>query len=134
LISISALPLVLFLIKRKRYRRILAEGLSTTAEIKTVTRRKPTKGPEYDNVVFWYLPNGANQYQSGHLMTATGKHRSGDKIELFYLPQQPEKYAVPGSKYEGWVILVLLILIGFAVYACYKIDEMVGDQKIYFNP
>lgn len=134
LTGISILPLALFLMKRKSYRRILSEGLSTDAEVKTVTRRKPSKGPEYDNVEFWYLPKGANQYQSGRLMTAAGKHRSGDKFDIFYLPDRPEKYAVPGSKHENWVILVLLVLIGFAVYACFKINEMVGDQNIYFNP
>lgn len=134
MILLSCVPLVLFLVKRKRYRKILTEGTVTTAEVKNVVRKRMHKGGNYDMVHFWYLPTGANQYQAGQLLAKAGKYRGGNTFEVYYLPQRPEKYAVPGSKGEGWWVFFMLLLVALVVYACIKIDETVGAQKIYFNP
>ncbi|HQW83458.1 MAG TPA: hypothetical protein PK987_03305 [Ferruginibacter sp.] len=134
IIGLSFLPLSIFFIKGTRYRKIIREGVKTIAEVKQVLRRRVYKGGNYDRVIFWYRPDGVRQYQVGEFISTAGKYRSGNNIDVYYLPQQPEKYAAPGSKYQIWILLFLLVLVAFVIYACIKIDEMIGDQKIYFKP
>lgn len=136
LIGTGALPLVVFLAKRKSYYRILSEGAKTTAQVTEVRTIRYHKGATYDKVFFAYLPPGADRYLPGEFITKIGKHRRGDSFEIHYLPRQPQKYAVPGSKGEVIMFLFVLLVFLFVVFACFKIDEAVSaDGVTYeFNP
>lgn len=133
LIALGALPMIRFVVKRKHYRKVLSEGTSTTAEVKHVIRRRMYKGTNNDKVVFWYLPNGANQYREGQLTTKPGKYRGGNTLEVYYLPGQPEKYALPGNKYETLTIVFLILFFAFVVFACFKIDQLVRKNNATYE-
>ncbi|MCB0710481.1 MAG: hypothetical protein KDC15_13975 [Chitinophagaceae bacterium] len=126
LIGISCLPLLFFLIQRTGYQKIIKEGVQTTAEIKKVRTTRLFRGPTFDQVDFWYLPQGANQYRSGTFNAKPGKYKVGDKRDMYYLPHKPEKYYVPESKSAKWILLITLALIAFVIFACFKIDQMAG--------
>lgn len=126
LIGFSCLPLAFILIQRKGFRKIVKEGMQTTAEVKQVQRRTVFRGGTYDWIVFWYLPHGANQYRSGGFSSKPGKYKAGHKLQVYYLPQKPAKYYVPETKSVKWILLITLALIAFVIFACFKIDKMAG--------
>lgn len=126
LTAIGALPLAVFLVKRKSYYHILKEGTKATAQVTEARRVRYRGNATHDRVSFSYLPAGAGHYMQGDYITKIGKHRRGDLIEIYYLPQQPRKYAVPGSKGEVFMFLFVLLLFLFVVFACFKIDEAVS--------
>ncbi|NTS39906.1 hypothetical protein HRG84_03235 [Flavisolibacter sp. BT320] len=133
LIGTGALPLVVFLVKRKRYYHILREGAKTTAEVTEVRTIRYQKGATYDKVFFAYLPPGAGRYFPGEFITKIGKHRRGDRFEIHYLSRQPQKYAVPGSKSEVFMFLFVLLIFAFVVFACFKIDEAVNVEGVRYE-
>lgn len=131
LIAIGALPMTVFLRKRRSYYRILRQGVKTTAQV-TDRRSVRYRGhATYDRVSFTYLPAGAGRYMQGDFITKIGKHRRGDLIEIYYLPQAPQKSAVPGSKGERGMFLFTLLIFLFVLFACFKIHEEVKDDGSY---
>ena len=135
LVCFGALPLAVFLIKRNRYRHILANGVETMAMVKEVRVIRHYRGPVYDSVLFWYLPRGASQYQQGRYSFSRGTYRTGDQFPVFYLPAKPAKHAIPGSKkLEKWVLLFFILFFFFVVFVSYKIYQATRGQHINFNP
>ena len=134
LIVVGALPWILFFIKRKRYYHILRNGIQAAAQITEVRPVRNRHGAIYDQVFYAYLPKFGNQYFSGLFTSKTGKYRRGDSIEVFYLPDNPKKNAMPGSKGEMGMLIFLVAVFLFILFACYKLNGMVGDKEIYFNP
>lgn len=133
LIAVGALPLLVFLLKRRSYRRILHTGASTTAEISHIKTQRYYKGGTYDRVLFIYLPAGAGQYVEGQFNTKMGKHKRGERLEIFYMPQQPQKYAVPGSKGEVFFLTFTILILLFVIFACFKIDEMLQLENTNYG-
>ncbi|HOZ84772.1 MAG TPA: DUF3592 domain-containing protein [Niabella sp.] len=134
MIAFGALPLTILLVKLKRYKDVLKKGQPITAQVTQVSTRGVYRGPTISSVAFAYIPAGATVYYTGYLQSKPGKYRSGDTIGIYYLPDKPRRYAVPGNK-GHWPMLVLFVqLFLFVIYACYQLNKMVGDQEIYFNP
>ena len=133
LIAAGALPLVAFLVRRKNYVFILANGTKTTARVTEVRTIHFQRGPAYDVVYFAYLPAGSGTYETGQHKFKTGTYKRNDWIDIFYLPGRPGKYAIPGSKGELPMLIFMVSIFLFVIYACYKIHEMVGDSKITFH-
>jgi len=131
LVAAGALPMVSFLVKRKRYYRILREGTKTTAQVMEARRVRYRGNATHDTVYFMYLPAGAGRYLQGSYITKIGKHRRGDLLEIYYLPGKPEKHAVPGSKGELGMFIFTLLIFLFVIFACYKIHEEVKDDGPY---
>lgn len=133
LVGTGALPLIFFLIGRRNYRYILANGIETTAEVTDVRTNRYQRGPTYDQVYFAYLPAGSAAYRSGVYKFKTGTYRRGDRLVIFYLPQHTDKYAIPGSKGEIPMLIFMVVIFLFTIYACFKIKEAVGDSNISFS-
>ncbi|WP_132055783.1 DUF3592 domain-containing protein [Pseudocnuella soli] len=133
LIAAGALPLVVFLVKWKRYRKILREGSKTRAQISSIQTVRQTKGASYDRVCFIYQPTFATQYYAGQFSTKVGKHKRSDTFEVYYLPKEPQKHAVPGSKGELFMLVFTILLFLFVIYAAYQIHLMVKDQDITYS-
>ncbi len=129
----GALPLVVFLVKRKRYRSILANGVRTEAQIMEVRNVSTYRGPNYDRVYFAYLPKDSASYFSGLHLTSFDEYKVGDKLEIYYLPDKPAKYAIPGSKGEKAMLIFLIAIFLFSVFAAYKIWEMTKDMNFRFT-
>ena len=131
LIAAAALPLVVFLVKRKRYYTILRQGTKTTAQVVEARRVRYRGNPTHDTVFFNYLPAGSGQYMQGSFITKIGKHRRGDLLEIYYLPGNPKKHAVPGSRGELGMFIFMLLIFLFVIFACFKIHEEVKDDPPY---
>lgn len=131
LAAIGALPLIVFLAKRKSYRHVLRAGTKTTAQVTEARTVRYRGNGTHDRVFFAYLPAGAGQYMQGDFITKIGKHRRGDLIEIYYLPRNPQKHAVPGSRGEGFMFLFVLLIFLFVLFACFKIHETVKDNATY---
>ena len=136
LIVAGALPLIVFLIKRSSYRQILREGTKTTAQVTEVRTNRFHKGGSYDRVYFVYLPAGASQYHTGTHIYNVGTYKRGDLFEIFYLPANPVKYAIPGSKGEIAFLIFTILLFFFVIFVCFKIHETVnaGNPAYQFKP
>ena len=131
LIIVGALPMIVFLLKRQRYYRILRQGTKTTAQVTEAKRIRYRGNATHDRVFFSYLPAGAGQYMQGDFITRIGKHRRGDLVDIYYLPGNPQKNAVPGSKGELGMFVFTVLIFLFVVFACYKIHEEVKDDGPY---
>lgn len=125
LIIVSCLPLVFLLVKRRRLRRILKEGIQTTAEVKEVIRKRSHDGGNFDTVHFQYLPHGSGVQQPGVLITKAGKYSNGENFQISYLPHQPSKYVVHGSQHNRLWILGLVVFIAFIIYASIQLLQII---------
>jgi hypothetical protein len=134
MIAMGALPMTMFLIRRKKYYHVIKNGTPISAQVTDVRTIHLSRGGTYDRVIFAYLPAGSNQYYSGQFAIKVGKYKRGDHLDIFYLPQEPQKNAVPGSKGDTAILIFMIAIFLFVLFACYKINEMVGDQHFIFNP
>ncbi len=133
LIAVGALPLAIFLFKRKSYRSILQRGVTTTAAITHIKTGRYYKGGTYDRVLFAYLPFGAGQYLEGQYITKVGKHKRGEQFTIFYLPGQPQKHAVPGNTGEAFGFVFTILILLFVIFACFKIHEMLKAESTTYK-
>ena len=133
LLAAGALPMIVFLLKRKRYRNILQAGVRTSAKVTDVRTINYSRGGAYDRVTFAYLPTGSSQYFSGQFTVKMGKHKAGDVLEVFYLPGKPQENAVPGSKGEVFMFLFVVLIFFFVLFACFKINEMLSTDNVTYE-
>lgn len=133
LLAAGVLPMVVFLVKRKRYRIILQTGVRISAAVTAVRTINYHRGGTYDRVTFAYLPAGSVQYFSGQFIVKTGKHKPGDVLDVFYLPGKPQENAVPGSKGDVLMFLFMVLIFLFVLFACFKINEMLGSDTVTYE-
>lgn len=136
LAAIGALPLIVFLVKRKNYRNIINNGNPINAIITETRLVRYSKGNILENIYYNYLPPGSNQYFQGMFAAAAGKYKKGTDLQVYYLPDQPQKNAVPGSKGEIFMLLFTIIIFLFVLFGSYKIYEITNQPgtTYKFNP
>jgi hypothetical protein len=127
LIVVGALPLIVFLVKRKSYRNIINKGNPINAVITETRLVRFNKGNTLENIYYVFLPPGSNQYFQGMFSAPVGKHKKGAELQVYYLPGQPQKNAVPGSKGEIIMLLFTIIIFLFMIFASYKIYEILNS-------
>ncbi|MEO5946271.1 MAG: DUF3592 domain-containing protein [Chitinophagaceae bacterium] len=130
---VGAMPLFVFIMKRKRYRNILQKGSKITAEVNSIKTMRHYKGANLDVVIFWYLPPGALQYLSGMVKTNVGHYKRGQQFEIYYLLDKPHKYAVPGSKGEWMMLLFCLLIFLFVLFGSFKLYEMLDKENTTYQ-
>ena len=128
LIAAGAFPLVAFLIKRQEYHRLLKSGTKTNARVTKITTHQRTRGvgSNYDSVVYAYQPANSNQQFYGLLISKIDKYKIGDVLELYYLPDKPQKKALAEVKYNIAGFIFVLCFFLAVLFACYKIYEMLN--------
>ncbi len=136
LIVAGALPLIVFLIKRKNYQAILRNGTAASAVVTDKRLIRFNRGITIERVSFAYLPKEAIQYFTGQLTTAVGKYKKGEQLVVFYLSENPKKCAVPGSKGEIVFLIFTILILLLVIFACFKIHETleVGNRTYQFKP
>lgn len=134
LIAFAAFPLIVLIVRLNKYNYVIKNGNSIQAQVTEVRSVNNSRGGAQDIIVFAYLPKNSPQYFYGSFTYKWGKYKTGDRLVIYYLPNNPRRYAVPGVKYHVPMIILFSLFFLFVIFACYKIHEMVGDEKIYFNP
>jgi hypothetical protein len=116
------LPMSIVLYKMRLVKKILNTGLPATATVyKVIT---PTGKQSADTVYYSFFDREGAQY-TGVLSIKPGTYRERDTLEIWYLPANPRRNTVKGA-WASPIILIFVILIAlFVLFAAYKINEMV---------
>ena len=134
LLVAGALPFIVFVVKRKNYRAILKNGVEINAVVTEVRRVRFNRGATIEKVSFAYLPASASQYFYGQLTSSkVGQYKKGDQLPVFFLPLNPQKNAVPGSKGEIVFLIFTLLFFLLMIFACTKIHDTVKAENTTYE-
>lgn len=127
--ALGFLPLVIVLMKRRTYRRIIGSGEKTSATIvRIVPGMRNRYGIVNEKVHYHFIARDGRAYQ-GVLTSLPGKYRRSDAMEVYYLPEDPAKNTV---KHPGNGIAGMLFVIGIAVFVAwgmFQLYEMINKGK-----
>lgn len=121
------LPLAIVLYKKRQVKKILNTGLPVTA---TVYHILPPVGKRTVDIVYYsFLDRKGKQY-TGALNIAPGTYRLRDTLQIWYLPDNPNKNTVKGAWASPFFLIFVIVIALFVLFAVYKINEMVqtGDM------
>lgn len=126
--------LVLFFINKiVTIRAIDKHGIKTNALITQVRLLKFSKG-SLDSLTLEYADDTGKQHKA-KASTAPGQYKQGDTLPLKYLSKKPSRYVIAGMPQGQWFLLIFcVILLAFAIFASYKIDELVQAGNYRFDP
>lgn len=123
------LPLAIFLYRKKKADRILANGWTINARVFHIT--SGLKG-NYEIVHYYFLAPDGKQYQ-GSLSTSPGAYKINNSIEVYYLPDNPKHNTVKGAwKSTGFLIFMIVIAVA-VLFMVYKLYEMLEGKEINFR-
>jgi len=116
--------LVIFISKKvKRTRSIAMHGIKVDAVITQVILQHFSKG-SYDKIMLEYKDHVHACYKAS-TSSKPGRYKVGDNIAAMYLPDKPADYIIGDVKEGYWILLLFsVLLLLFAVFAVYKINEM----------
>ena len=115
------LPLAIILYKQKRVRKILATGLVAKARVYNVY----TPSRSAAEIVYYQFYNQEGGVSSGSLTTKTGLYKTGDVLDVYYLPDNPKRNTVHGAWQSKGLLIFGIVTAAFALFAAYKLWEMV---------
>jgi hypothetical protein len=135
-ILITGLPavLVFFTIKKiVKARAVERHGIETIAEITHIALQKSSKGSS-DRLTLEYSDNTGKRH-AATASTLAGQYKPGSTMPLKYLRHNPSHYTIEGMQQGQWVILIFcILLLAFAIFASFKIDEMLQGSNFHFSP
>lgn len=133
-IFIIAAPalLIFFIIKKmSKARHIMQHGVVTTALITHVYRQRFHRG-KMDVLTLEYTDSRGRQYPA-KASVAPDEYKVGDRMRISYLAQNPAKYAFDNGKGYWFLLVFCILLLLFAVFASYKIHEMMQGSNYHFS-
>lgn len=134
LISVALLgflPFLIFLYKRRRHDRIVTNGQRAEAVVYDIIPGvRGRNGYVNENVHFYFTAPDGQQYR-GVFVTAPNKCRRNDRVEVYYLPENPNENTIK-AKGRGTGFLIFTLAIAAAVvWMMYKVYQMTKDSRIY---
>jgi hypothetical protein len=117
------LPLGIYIYKVRLVRRILKKGLPVKASVYKIVRHV-IKNTHVDIVHYSFIAWNGIQH-TGKLTSGVDKYRVRDTVEIYYLPANPRHNTVKGAWVSPIILIFLLLLTAFVLFAVYKINEMV---------
>ncbi len=123
---IGMLPLVVILVKRKRFLHLINSGMPAKAR---VFDKKRMRKQNYEIVWYTYYGRNGEQY-SNSVTTSVGKYRRNDVIDIKVDPVDGKKSAVPGPPYSFWIISFGVLIAVIVWYFVYKLFGMVEGMDI----
>lgn len=116
------LPMVIVLYKKNRVKKILDTGLPATA---TVYKILGPVGKRHTDIVYYsFIARNGAQY-TGVLTTKVGAYHVSDTLQVWYLQSEPNKNTVKGAWGSSFILIFVIIIAVFVLFAVYKINEMV---------
>lgn len=115
------LPLVILLYKRQRVKNILKNGLHAKARIYKVSTitRYATEMVLYS----FYAANRVEPY-TGKMTAGLGKYQVNDVLDIYYLPQNPQRNTIAMAWKSGGVLVFAVVIALFILFAVYKLYRM----------
>jgi hypothetical protein len=124
IIGLPAVLVFIFIKKVIRARTIEQHGVRTNAVITFIMPVSFGEGSS-DNLILEYTDN-TGKCHSAKAMTVQGQYKPGDTMPLRYLNDTPSAYTIDGMQQSHWALLIFcILLLAFAIFASYKLDEMV---------
>ncbi|MES2649627.1 MAG: DUF3592 domain-containing protein [Bacteroidota bacterium] len=122
----GCLPLFIIWYRRKRVQKLSNDGLSTQGHIHTTSRL-----PRSAATIFYYSYYAIDGKQySGSLTADSGKFKTGDTLEVFYMPGKPAKSTVKAAWQSKGLLIFGILLAIFTWFAAYKLYEMVRNGEL----
>ncbi len=120
------LPLAIILYKKNRVKKILTVGVPAEAvvyEVITVSRSAT------EIVCYKFIVQNTEQY-TGTLTTKRGLYKTGDTLNIHYLPGNPRRNTMHGAWGSPIILGFGIVLAVFILFAVYKLHEMVKTGSI----
>lgn len=133
-ILIIGLPAIciFFIIKKMRKAiSIQRDGVATDAVITNVTTQRFGKG-SVDILKLEYADTTGRCYPA-KATVGVGEYRIGQSLPVKYLPHNPVQYSFDNVKTYWGILIFLILLFLFSIFAVYKIDEMVKAGNYQFT-
>lgn len=123
LAAFGFVPLFIILYKKNRVKKILTTGLPARATVYHVhtSFKQPT-----DIVHYSFYAQNITQPFTGSLTIKSGVYRTGDVLEIYYLPGNPKQNTMKGAWGSNVLVafgIILALVILFAVFKLYQMIE-----------
>jgi len=129
IIGLPAFLIFLTIKKMRKAKNIQQHGITTDAFILNVTTRRMNK-TSMDILTLEYTDTAGRRHPAKATVTA-GKYRTGQRMPIKYLRENPTQYAFGDSSGYWFVLIFCILLFGFMIFASYKINEMVQSGNYY---
>lgn len=120
----GALPLAIIIIKMRKAQRIKKEGVATDAEIIEIRTWNASQHNSMATLILQYAVEAKKEIFQSRATAVPGQFKVGDKMKVFYLPDDPFKITVKGPKVYIPLLVFSIILFLFIIFATFKIGEM----------
>lgn len=124
LILIAALPGAIVIWRMRKASRIKKNGIATDAFVTNIVTQRFSRS-SMDLVTLEFRDRTTGRAYTSKATTTVGKHRIGDRMTIYYLPNDPSKNSPIGGRTYIPILIFCIILFLFIVFAVYKIDEAV---------
>jgi hypothetical protein len=109
---------------------MLKEGIAVDAVIRQVVAQRFNR-TSMDMLTLEYPDAATGHIYPAKATTLPGKYRAGDTMPLWYLSNDPSKYALDNGKGYWGVLIFCILLLAFTIFASIKINEMVRSGNYY---
>jgi hypothetical protein len=124
MILLAAVPLSMVIWRMRKSIRIKKKGIATDAFVTGITTHRIHRAT-FDVLKLEYRDRVMGRTYTGKATVATGKNKRGDRMTVYYLPDDPSVMTPVGGKTYIPVLILCIILFLFVIFAVYKIDETV---------
>ncbi len=119
LAAFGFLPLAIILYKRRRVTSILSTGQQAKATVYQVYRA----GRSAADIVHYHFITGDGIQTTGSLTIQTGAYKTGDVLDVYYLPDNPKRNTVHGAWQSKGMVVFGIVIAMFILFAVYKLWE-----------
>ncbi|HEX2630229.1 MAG TPA: DUF3592 domain-containing protein [Chitinophagaceae bacterium] len=129
MILLAALPATMVIWRMRKAIHIKKNGIATDAYVTSIITQRLSK-TTFDIVHMEFRDRATGKTYTSKATTTVGKHKRGDRMTIYYLPNDPSKNSPIGGKMYIPMLIFCIILFLFVLFAVYKIDEEVKGVNI----
>jgi hypothetical protein len=124
MLLLAAFPLLLTIWRMRSAANVKKNGIWTDAIVTHIRTIRMYRGGSVDMLTLEYKDRATGRAYYGKATVAIGRYRTGDRMQLAYLPARPSKYAIDTKGGFTFILVFCILLFAFVVFAIWKIDEM----------
>ncbi len=121
------MPMVIILFKKNRVKKILSHGVPVKAVVYDVRRMSRSAA---EIVYYSFYAHNSKQQYTGTLTTDRSTYKTGDELDIFYLPGYPRRNTMNGAWGSPVIIGFGIGMAIFVLFATYKMYEMVQSGSM----
>ena len=130
MILLAAFPGVLTIWRMQQAAKIKKNGIHTNGVISHISTIHTGRGGTVDILTITYTDRATGKPYNGRATVVHGKYKTGDRMEVAYLPEKPSKYAIDTKKGYWFILIFCIILFAFVIFAVYKLDGMMQSGQM----